>query len=84
MPRIRDMQRLRGVSPQLGELPETLWGPLEEVLADFCRQELSPGEHVELLLVEGHPVRVNLFVDLDGTLWLERVAVGPPRGGEAP
>ena len=54
------------------ELLEALYAALE----GFVGREMAVGDHVERLVVEGRAVRVNLFADTDGTLWVTGVAVG--------
>ena len=75
MPRIREVQHVARVAEQLALLPGELSGPLYEQLHGFRGRELQDGEHVELLLVAGRAVRLNLFVDRDGTLWIEALAI---------
>ncbi|RMG08063.1 MAG: hypothetical protein D6731_22500 [Planctomycetota bacterium] len=69
------MRHVEGAAEQLAALPEAVSEPLYEQLSAFRDRVLAPGEHVELLLVEGRAVRLNLFVDTDGTLWVERLGL---------
>ena len=75
MPTILDVKHVTGVREQLAALPKDLSTPLSVQLEAFRGQDLLPGEHVELLMVDGRAVRLNFFVDTDGTLWIERLAV---------
>jgi hypothetical protein len=69
------VEHVDGAAEALAGLPETLTEVLYEQLTGFRDRELTPGDHVELLLVDGTAVRVNFFVDTDGTLWIERLGV---------
>ena len=73
MPTILDVKHVPGVRQQLAELPRELSTPLSVQLEGFRGRDLQPGEHVELLSVDGRSVRLNFFVDTDGTLWIERI-----------
>ncbi len=75
MPRIRRVEHVDGAAEQLAALPEDVAGALYEQLTAFRDTELHSGNHVELLLIQGQAVRVNFFVDTDGTLWIERLGV---------
>ena len=75
VPKIRDVKHVAGVKAQLAELPDTLVDLLYEQLEAFLGKELLPGEHVELLLVDGQAVRLSFFVDTDGLLWIERLGL---------
>jgi hypothetical protein len=74
MVRIRRVERVRGTLEALGAIAEGVADACHDELVAHVDRELSPGDHVQLLLVEGRAVRVNFFVDVDGTLWIERVA----------
>jgi len=82
VPRIREVRHVAELAESLAEAPPELVDPLYAELQELRDQELAGGEHVKLLLVNGRAVRVNLFVDVDGTLWLERFALGPEREPE--
>ncbi len=73
VPTILDVQHVPGVRQQLADLPKELSTPLSVQLESFRGQDLKPGEHVEFLRVDGRSVRLNFFVDTDGTLWIERI-----------
>ena len=74
MVRISTVRHVDGLAEQMAELPEAVSEVLYEQLTGFRDTELPEGDHVELLRVEGTAVRVNFFVDTDGTLWIERLA----------
>ena len=74
MVRISSVRHVDGLAEQLAELPEDVTELLYAQLTGFRDTELPAGDHVELLSVEGRAVRVNFFVDTDGTLWIERLA----------
>ncbi len=75
VPKIRDVKHVAGFKKQLAELPDALADLLYEQVEAFCGKELPPGEHVELLLVDGRAVRLSFFVDTDGLLWMERLGL---------
>lgn len=78
MPVIRQVQHEQGARAALGALPEAFLDAIYELLEGFVRRDLPVGEHVELLVIDGRAVRVNFFVDVDGTLWIERLGVSGP------
>ena len=75
VPKIRDVKHVAGVKKQLAELPDAMADLLHEQVEAFQGKELSVGEHVELLLVDGRAVRLSFFVDTDGRLWIERLGI---------
>jgi hypothetical protein len=75
VPVIRSVQHEQGARAALGTLPEAFTDTLWDLLEGFLRRDLPVGEHVELLVIDGRAVRVNFFVDVDGTLWIERLGV---------
>lgn len=75
MPRVREVCHVPEASERLAALAPELNDLLREELEALTGCELCGGEHVKLLLVDGRAVRLNLFVDVDGTLWVERVGV---------
>ena len=75
MVRISAVRHVDGLAEQLAELPDAVSEVLYAQLTGFRDTELREGDHVELLRVDGRAVRVNFFVDTDGTLWIERLAV---------
>lgn len=75
MPIIRQVQHEQGAREVLGRLPEPFSATVFEQLEAFLRRDLPVGEHVELLVIDGRAVRLNFFVDTDGTLWIERLGV---------
>jgi hypothetical protein len=74
--RITNVRHVDGLAEELAKLPEEVSEVLYEQLTGWRDRELPGGEHLEMLLIEGRAVRVNFFVDTDGTLWIERLAVG--------
>lgn len=78
VPTIRQIQHERGARESLGALPEAFSDALMEQLEAFRDRDLPVGDHIELLVIDGRAVRVNFFVDTDGTLWIERLGVGGP------
>ena len=75
MPRVGRVEHVDGAAEQLALLPDSLTQPLYAAFESLREREFVSGEHVELLLVEGRAVRVNFFVDTDGTLWIERLGM---------
>ncbi|MCW8140471.1 MAG: hypothetical protein KIT58_16355 [Planctomycetota bacterium] len=78
MPIVRQVQHEQGAREALGGLPEPFCDVLREQLEAFRARDLPVGDHVELLVIDGRAVRVNFFVDTDGTLWIERLGVSGP------
>lgn len=78
VPTIRQVQHERGAREALGRLPDAFNDALLEQLEAYRSRDLPVGDHVELLVIDGRAVRVNFFVDTDGTLWIERLGVGGP------
>jgi hypothetical protein len=76
VPIIRQVQHEPGAREQLGRLPQPVSDALYDQLDAFRARDLPVGDHVELLVIDGRAVRVNFFVDVDGTLWIERLGVG--------
>jgi hypothetical protein len=75
VPRIQKVEHVDGVAEALASLPEAVTEILYQQLTGFRDRELPTGDHVELLLIDGRAVRVNFFVDTDGTLWIERLGI---------
>lgn len=78
VPIIRQVQHEKGAREALGRLPEPFSDAVMEQLEGFRARDLPVGDHVELLVIDGRAVRVNFFVDTDGTLWIERLGVAGP------
>lgn len=78
VPIVRQIQHEKGAREALGRLPEPFSDAVLEQLEAFRACELPVGDHVELLAIDGRAVRVNFFVDTDGTLWIERLGVTGP------
>ncbi len=74
VPPIRAVRKAPSAVAQLGALPDDVADACLDELEGWVAQDVALGDHVVLLLVDGHALRVNLFVDTDGTLWVERVA----------
>jgi hypothetical protein len=74
MVRIRQVERIRSAREALGAIADVVADACHDELASHVDRDLPPGDHIQLLLVDGRAVRVNFFVDVDGTLWIERVA----------
>lgn len=72
--RIGAVQHQAGAAESLARLPSELLRALYERLDDYVGQELDVGTHVQWLKLEDRRIRVNFFVDTDGTLWVERLA----------
>lgn len=72
---VRQVRHVAGAEQQIAMLPRELSTPLRVQLESFHGQDVQEGTHVELLLVDGHAVRMNFFVDVDGTLWIEHLSV---------
>ena len=71
---VHTVRWLEGLRPVRGGLPDEVVDALDAALVARRGTDLAGGEHVELLLVQGRAVRVNLFLDCDGTLWVEGLA----------
>lgn len=76
MPWIREVCHEADAAEELAHLPPGVVEACYEQLQGLRDRDLATGTHVELLLVDGHAIRVNLFVDTDGTLWIERLGAG--------
>lgn len=69
--RIREIEHLGEAARRIGTLSEHLIEEIENALERFVGQDHAIGSHVEFLVVEGQPIRVDFFVDTDGTLWVQ-------------
>jgi hypothetical protein len=78
VPIVRQVQHEKGAREALGRLPESFTDVLRDLLEAYRTRELPVGDHVELLVIDGRAVRINFFVDTDGTLWIERLGVSGP------
>ena len=78
MPIVKQVQHEQGAREVLGRLPEQFSDAVLELLEEFRARDLPVGDHVELLVIDGRAVRINFFVDTDGTLWIERLGVAGP------
>lgn len=72
--RVHAVRWLEGLRPARASLPDELVDAVDAALGARRGAELAGGDHVELLWVAGRAVRVNLFLDCDGTLWVEGLA----------
>jgi hypothetical protein len=73
--RIKRVERLAQGGGDLEKLPQGVADSLGARLDEYLGQELRVGRHVEYFALESFAVRVNVFADTDGTLWVEKVAV---------
>jgi len=73
---IRQVHHQAEAGQQLVGLPQDVIDALYELLNAYVGRELETGNHVQRLSVEGRAIRVNFFVDTDGTLWIERMGPG--------
>ncbi len=72
--RVQTVRWLEGLRPVRGGLPDEVVDAVDAALGARQGAELAGGDHIELLWVAGRAVRVNLFLDCDGTLWVEGLA----------
>jgi hypothetical protein len=72
--RVQAVRWLEGLRPARGGLPDEVVDAVDAALGARQGAALAGGDHVELLWVAGRAVRVNLFLDRDGTLWVEGLA----------
>jgi len=75
--RIQRVGHLTDAARRLVAVPDELLDALYEAVGRFVGVEMSLGEHVEGLVVDGRVVRVNLFADADGTLWVTGIGMAP-------
>lgn len=74
--KIRQVSFTGGARRQLADLPPALHDTLyEELREQFTGAVLTEGIHVQTLIVDGSVVRANLFVDADGSLWIDAIGV---------
>ncbi len=71
--RVKAGERRSGAREQLGGLADDVQDALHEQLERYVGRELDVGPHVQRLDLEGRAVRLDFFVDTDGTLWIDRV-----------
>lgn len=76
--RVQRIQHVAGAAEQLSSLPGDVLQELYARLDEYKGQEHALGTHAEYLNVEGFVILVDLFVDVDGTLWIERMAHKKP------
>ena len=62
------------VGDHLAKLPREVTDALYARLEAYVGRSFPLGPHVEHLRVEDKRVRANLFLDVDGTLWIHVVA----------
>lgn len=72
--RVQTVRWLEGLRPARASLPDEVVDAVDAALGARRGAALAGGDHVELLWVSGRAVRVNLFLDCDGTLWVEGLA----------
>lgn len=71
--RVQAIRHLARSGERLAALPQDVIKTLYDQLDGYIGQELEVERHTQRLSVEGHVVAVGFFVDVDGTLWIERL-----------